>query len=153
MKLARLIYISEPLLDRARGSTISQLALIMSVARRNNKVLNITGALAYDERWFLQVLEGERRSIWQAFSRIIEDERHTDCVLVDMTEVDDRLFGNWWMGLATRDSVTAPAFAPFVRGGMLRADLMSAHDIIMLMIALARLGFRRETRTLVASHA
>ena len=151
MKLARLIYISEPLLDHRHGSTVSQLASIMSVARRNNEASNITGALVYDERWFLQVLEGERRSIWHTFSRINEDERHTGCLLVEMTEVRDRLFSNWWMGLATRDSRAAPAFSPFVKDGMLRADLMSAHDVITLMSALARLGLRRELQATVAA--
>lgn len=153
MKLARLIYISEPLIDPAQGSTVTQLASIMSVARRNNEASNITGALAYDERWFLQVLEGERQSIWHRFCRINEDERHTGCLLVEMTEVDDRLFGNWWMGLATRDSSTAPAFSPFVKDGILRAELMSAHDVITLMSALARLGLRREMRATVALDA
>lgn len=153
MQLARLIYISEPLLDQAHGSLVSQLASIMSVARRNNKASNITGALVYDEFWFLQVLEGERRSICHAFDRISEDERHTGCLLVEMAGVDDRLFGNWWMGLATRDSQTAPAFAPFVRNGTLRADIMSAHDVVTLMTALARLGLRREMRSTVALNA
>lgn len=151
MKLARLIYISEPLLVAAQGSIVSQLASIMSVARRNNEASNITGALVYDESWFLQVLEGERRSIWHTFARINEDERHTGCLLVDMTEVGNRLFGNWWMGLATRDSLTAPAFASFMRDGMLRADLMSAHDVITLMSALASLGLRREMQATVGA--
>ena len=147
MSLARLIYVSEPQLDPAKGSILTQIASIMSSSRRNNKAADITGALVYDESWFLQVLEGDRRAIWETFARINEDERHAGCLLVEMTEAPDRLFRNWWMGLATRDAMTAPAFKPYLVGDVLRADVMSARDILALMSGLAKLGLRREMRS------
>ena len=146
MALSRLIYVSEPQLDPALGSTIAQLATILSASRRNNEAANITGALAYDESWFIQVLEGERRAIWQTFARINEDERHAGCVLIEMADADCRLFGNWWMGLATRDAVTASAFLPYMMNGVLRADAMSGRDVLALMAALAKLGLNRDMR-------
>ena len=147
MALARLIYISEPQLDPAQGTTIAQLGSIMAASRRNNQAAGITGALVYDEAWFLQVLEGERRSIWKTFMRIAEDERHDGCLLVEMVDVHERLFGNWWMGLATRDAVTAPAFLPFLDKGVLRAENMGAPDILALMMSLTKLGLNRDMRT------
>ncbi len=146
MALSRLIYISEPQLDPAHGSTVSQLAAIMAASQRNNRAADITGALAYDDNWFLQVLEGDRRTIWQTFGRIAEDERHAGCLLVEMTEIEARLFGNWWMGLATRKADTAAAFGPYLVNGALRADLMSARDILALMTALAKIGLGRDMR-------
>lgn len=146
MALARLIYVSEPQFDAAAGSTITQLASILSASRRNNEAAGITGALAYDESWFIQVLEGERRAIWQTFARINEDERHAGCVLIEMADVERRMFGNWWMGLATRDAVTAPAFLPYMMNGVLRADAMSGRDVLALMTALAKLGLNRDMR-------
>ena len=146
MAFARLIYISEPQLDPAAGSIMSQLGSIMKTSQRNNQAAGITGALAYDESWFLQVLEGERRAIWQTFSRISEDERHGGCLLVEMVDVRERLFGNWWMGLATRDAVTAPAFLPYLEKGTLRADAMTGRDVLELMTALSKLGLNREMR-------
>ena len=144
MALARLIYVSEPQLDPAAGSTIAQLASILSLSRRNNEAANITGALVYDESWFLQVLEGERRAIWQTFARINEDERHAGCLLLEIVDANWRMFGIWWMGLATRDSITAPAFLPYMSAGVLRADAMSGRDVLALMGALAKLGLNRE---------
>ena len=144
MALARLIYVSEPQLDPVNGSTIAQLASILSASRRNNEAANITGALVYDEHWFIQVLEGERPAIWQTFARIGEDERHAACLLVEMVDADRRLFGNWWMGLAARDTVTAPAFLPYMSKGVLRADAMSGRDVLALMSALAKLGLNRD---------
>lgn len=146
MALTRLTYISEPQLDPAAGSTIVQLGSILSVSRRNNEAAGITGALVYDESWFIQALEGERRAIWQTYSRISEDERHAGCQLVEMVEVGERLFGNWWMGLASRDAITTPAFLPYLVNGVLRAERMNSRDILDLMAALAKLGLSRDMR-------
>ena len=61
-----------------------------------------------------------------------------------MVDADRRLFGNWWMGLAARDTVTAPAFLPYMSKGVLRADAMSGRDVLALMSALAKLGLNRD---------
>lgn len=147
MALARLIYVSEPQLDPAHGSTITQLGAIMAASRRNNEAAGITGALAYDESWFIQVLEGERRTIWKTFARIGEDDRHTGCLLIEMADIEARLFGKWWMGLATRGIDTVATFLPYLVNGALRADTMSARDILTLMAALAKIGLNRDMRT------
>jgi hypothetical protein len=144
--LNRLVYISEPQFDPARGSSLSQLSQIMATSQRHNQAAGVTGALVYDEAWFLQVLEGERRAICQTFSRINEDERHANCLLVEMTEVATRSFANWWMGLATRDATTASAFAPYLKHGTLQAESMSARDKLDLIVAVSKLGLRRDVR-------
>lgn len=146
MALSRLIYVSEPQLDPSHGSTVSQLAAIMAASKRNNQAAEITGALAYDENWFLQVLEGERRAIYKTFTRINEDERHAGCLMIEMTDVKERLFGKWWMGLAVRGNDTAAAFRPYLKGGVLQADTMTAGDILALMAALAKIGLNRDMR-------
>ncbi len=145
--LSRLIYISEPCLDRAHGSTIAQLASIMASSKRRNQAASVTGALIYDEASFLQILEGDRRVIWQTFSRIADDERHAGCLLVEMVDVAERSFGNWWMGLATRNETTAAVFEPYLVHGCLQADMMSAADILKLARALARMGLKRDLQS------
>ena len=144
MALSRLIYVSEPQFDPAGGTIISQLASVLAASQRNNEAVGVTGALAYDESWFLQVLEGERRAIWKTFARINEDERHSGCLLIEMVDVDRRMFGNWWMGLATRNASTAPAFLPYLDKGTPRADIMSGKDVLALMSALAKLSTGRD---------
>lgn len=144
MPLSRLIYVSEPQLDPSAGSTFAQLSAILSASRRNNEAADITGALAYDASWFLQILEGERRAVWETFARISEDDRHAGCVLIEMKEVATRLFGNWWMGLAIRDDTTQALFAPYLVNNCLRADAMSSQDVVALMTALASRGLDRK---------
>ena len=144
MPLARLVYISENQIDPSQGSLVSQLGSILSVSNRNNRANGITGALVFDDKWFLQALEGEKRAIWKTFERIALDERHADAMLVEMVDVEARLFGNWWMGLATRTAATASAFQPYLRNGLFSAENMSAQQILGLMIGLSKLGLRRE---------
>ncbi len=144
MSLARLIYISENQIDPSRGSLVGQLGSILSASNRNNRRDGITGALVFDDKWFLQALEGEKRAIWKTFERIAADERHTGTLLIEMMDVKERVFGNWWMGLATRTPATASTFAPYMRDGLFTADDMGGKQIISLMISLSRLGLHRE---------
>ena len=146
MPLSRLIYVSEAQIDPAEGSLFSQLAGIMKASIRNNQASGVTGALVYDDAWFLQALEGERRAVWRTFERINSDERHANCLLIAMSEVGERVFDNWWMGLATRDADTAAAFRPYLRGGMLHPPEMSAEEILGLMRELAKHSLRRQMR-------
>jgi hypothetical protein len=84
MPLTRLTYYSENQLDPAQGSVVAQLAKILSASNRNNKPGNITGALVFDDLWFLQVLEGDREDVWHTFERIKDDERHSRVTLADV---------------------------------------------------------------------
>ena len=94
--------------------------------------------------WFLQALEGERQAIWRKFERIREDDRHANVVLVEMVEIEQRFFGNWWMGLAMRTEETEHLYAPHLRHGCFQADAMSAREIVALMEALSAHGLQRD---------
>lgn len=146
MPLSRLIYVSEARFDPKEGSLFSQLTGIMRASVRNNRAAGVTGALVFDDAWFLQALEGERRDVWQTFERINADERHANCLLVAMGEVNERVFNSWWMGLAMRDVNTEASFRPHMRGGILDPRAMSADDILGLMRKLAEQGLHREMR-------
>ena len=144
MSFARLIYISENQMDSTRGSMVRQLGAILSVSNRNNEAAGITGALVFDDNWFLQALEGERRAVWKTFERIEEDDRHAGTHIVELIEAERRLFGNWWMGVATRTAATEEAFRPHMRNGLFAPQGMSAQHILDLMLRLSRVGLHRE---------
>ncbi len=118
----------------------------MSASNRNNKPKNITGALVFDDLWFLQVLEGDRQDVWHTFERIKDDERHSRVTLAEMCDVKERIFGNWWMGLATRTKATDVAFTPFLIDGRVQPDKLSARQILELTIEVSKLGLTRELR-------
>ena len=151
MSLTRLVYYSENQLVPADGSVLSQLSKILSASNRNNKPKNITGALVFDDLWFLQVLEGERDTVWSTFERIKEDERHSKVTLAEMRDVDDRIFGNWWMGLVTRNEATQEAFKPYMTDGRLQPGKMSARKILAMTIEVSKLNMTREIKNVNAA--
>ena len=69
-----------------------------------------------------------------------------------MRDVDERRFGNWWMGLATRDGQTEAAFAPYLRNGHLSPPTMSADMMLDLMVELAKVGLSRGVATPTVKH-
>jgi Sensors of blue-light using FAD len=144
MVLTRLIYYSEYQIVRGEVSALDQLRSILRCASRNNRANGITGALIFDDLWFIQALEGDREAVWQTFQRICRDERHAKVVLVEMREVEERDFASWWMGLATRNDHTEATFAPYLRNGHLSPPTMSAAMMLELMVELAKIGLSRQ---------
>ena len=144
MSITRLVYYSENAIDPASGSVVRELSKILSASNRNNKPIGLTGALVFDDLWFLQTLEGERSKVWATYERIKGDPRHADVTLVDVRDASERIFGNWWMGLAKRDATTEATFKPYLKGDLLVPAAMSGEQILDLMIDLTRIGLSRE---------
>ena len=129
MSLTRLLYFSENTMDLAGKPLLVALRNILATSIRNNKAAGITGALVFDNDWFVQALEGERAAVWRTLRRIELDERHANVVVIDARWVDERLFEGWWMGLAVHTAQTAAAFAPYLKNGMLRPQHMTAEEV------------------------
>lgn len=92
----RLIYISS---TRSIFSS-ADLEAILSVSRRNNAAVGVTGLLVAGGRRFLQVLEGDEKMIELVFERIKLDPRHRAIVILSKTEIAAPSFGQWSMGYA-----------------------------------------------------
>lgn len=91
MRLVRLLYTS-----RATGPIQPELALdIARRAARRNLERGLTGALAWGEDSFLQILEGDRLRVTELFGRIASDGRHNQVALMSLREVDARAFPVW----------------------------------------------------------
>ena len=77
---------------------------IFERSRINNAEAGITGLLFVDDRSFLQVLEGEARSLGPTVLRIAADHRHSQMrfLLAHTTEL--RLFSQWGLGRAAFES-------------------------------------------------
>ena len=83
------------------------LAEILHVARKVNEERDITGYLLYvhevgsenSKASFYQVLEGAENDVQEIYSRIKQDERHSEVTLLEDGEIGQRNFGNWSMEL------------------------------------------------------
>jgi Sensors of blue-light using FAD len=103
MTLCRLIYSSYA----APNLSYLDLVDIMEKSEKNNKPVAITGMLCYGNSMFLQVLEGDRKLITQTYNRIIGDHRHFDSEIIDFSEIESRVFGEWSMKVVQLDEFMA----------------------------------------------
>jgi hypothetical protein len=111
MTLCSLIYASR----RVSAEPSDILESIHAAAERNNALLGLTGALVFDHRGFVQLLEGCRANVTEMFLRIAQDPRHEDFRLLGVRDTPKRLFPQWSMHhAAIRGSgpVSARAFMP-----------------------------------------
>ena len=94
--LIRLIYMS-----RSTGElNLQDVQDILTVARANNSNLDISGMLCYEQKYFLQALEGDRSAVNELYLEIADDPRHDEIVIISYEYVDNAVFGSWTMGFA-----------------------------------------------------
>src|SRR3982751_2776801 len=91
----RLIYRSQSRI--APEESTPELGDIFAAARRNNKRLDVTGALVITDDSFAQALEGDEAVVRELYERISGDPRHEDVELLGAESVGDRAFGRWAM--------------------------------------------------------
>jgi hypothetical protein len=90
----RIIYIS----TARRRPTEAEIQDILEVSRRNNRRDGLSGLLIVAGQRFLQVLEGDREPLEQAYERIKVDARHFALVQLEWAQVEGRSFPEWQMG-------------------------------------------------------
>lgn len=70
---------------------------LLVVSRRNNAQVGVTGALAYVDGNFMQVLEGEAGDVDPLFDRISRDPRHRLVRMMVRLPLAERSFPSWNM--------------------------------------------------------
>ena len=73
---------------------------ILQTARDNNDDLNVCGMLCYENRYFLQALEGDREVVNELYLDISDDPRHDEVTIISYSERDEPTFKQWKMGYA-----------------------------------------------------
>ncbi|MDF2450417.1 MAG: hypothetical protein K0R26_2921 [Bacteroidota bacterium] len=70
---------------------------ILKESREYNLAVDITGCLLYYNYEFIQILEGDRKSVMELFSKIENDKRHFNLDLIIQNEKHHRTFKHWSM--------------------------------------------------------
>lgn len=91
----QLVYISE----RCQATDDVAIEKIKLRAEHNNHRRNITGALLFTERYFLQYLEGEAAVVDALYASICRDERHTNVRQLLRKTIMQRDFSRWSLGV------------------------------------------------------
>jgi hypothetical protein len=144
MDLVRLLYFSRYRINASDGAGFAELTKILDVSNRNNQARGITGALVFDNNWFVQALEGGSNEVWATYKKIAEDKRHSEVSFVEMIKVPSRRFGNWWMCSIVKDGRNVSLFQPYLYNGRFMPDNMAGSVILSLMTDLAWDGYVRD---------
>lgn len=120
--LVRLIYVS----SITESFTSSDIEEILHIAREKNDKNNVTGALCFSQKYFLQCLEGSRTQVNETYHRILNDKRHEKIVMLEYQEIVEREFYDWSMAYMPDMSLTrsinmkysaSPEFDPYTMSG------------------------------------
>lgn len=95
--LYRLVYASKNLLQGSESEMTAAVRQILDASQRNNRAVDVTGALMFNTGAFAQVLEGPRRGVEATFERIQRDLRHGDVTVLQCGPAERRGFANWSM--------------------------------------------------------
>lgn len=104
--LCRLLYTSRLAAGESEDSATTVPAAIAEHATRRNAASGITGILLFVDGQFIQILEGPAPEVEATFERICQDFRHEDLKLIDLINVDERIFPEWHMAFLGTDSET-----------------------------------------------
>lgn len=102
MNLVRLIYTSTHS-DTFEAKDIED---ILITARNHNDRNAITGILTFNQKYFLQCLEGPSSKVNKTYQRILADDRHVAPALLSFRHIASRCFSSWNMAYVPGSSIT-----------------------------------------------
>ena len=94
-----------------------ELVALLTQSRAFNAAHGLTGVLLYNEREFLQLLEGPRAHVHAVFARIARDPRHNTVVKLADGPIAKRQFAQWSMGFRAVQPVDFAHFTGYATAG------------------------------------
>jgi Sensors of blue-light using FAD len=104
-KEVRLIYVSR----QVQPFKLSEYIALSDMSADRNKQLGITGLLISSLSCFMQVLEGDERSVNDTYLKVARDRRHFDVTLVRYELAHSRMVQDWNMRYYDADQTTLDA--------------------------------------------
>lgn len=124
-----------------------ELTKILSAAQTNNAYNDITGILLHSDGNILQLIEGPEHAVEELFSKIENDERHTQIMVLYRKQVQSRDFLLFKMGFRNpshkRLAEEFPAYSDIVENRSLPAETM---DKLSVRVATFLRTFARTTQ-------
>lgn len=134
MNMVRMIYASQ-LAAHAGPRDIQD---ILETAQSNNPGKGITGALCYDDSFFLQCVEGPREAINGLYKKILTDPRATGVTLLEYSDIHERIFASWSMAYVKADELTEQIIMRFSADKRFNPYEMNGRQALGFMVTLAR---------------
>jgi hypothetical protein len=109
------------------------LAAVASACAKGNPEDSLTGALLFNQDYFVQVMEGDAASISKQLWALTNDQRHSTMTILVAEAVDSRLFDNWSVGFADSSDRSAALYLRFGTSPTLDPTVMSPADVVTLV--------------------
>ena len=77
--------------------TTTDVLAILNTSRKFNAQHDITGCLVFYNHEFVQILEGDKKTVQELYASIEKDKRHINVQLLDENEKAERIFPKWSM--------------------------------------------------------
>lgn len=138
----RLVYHSHNRIVGPTAALEAGINSILDASRRNNALVNVTGALMFNAGCFGQVLEGARDAVEHVFEQIQQDPRHGDVHLLSFGPVPARAFDRWSMAFVGTSVPDAARYGTIARESGYNPSRMEAEDLFKV---LHRLALEEET--------
>jgi hypothetical protein len=136
LMIHQLVYYSRNTVQGDGRAMLTNMREILAISQRNNSRDGITGFLIFDKTWFVQILEGERAQVTETYNRIARDTRHSTATIMNVRDVQARLFPNWTMGGAMRTPEVQEVYLQHGFGGPLEPSRLKSDQIIRLALDL-----------------
>ena len=81
----------------------------------------------------MQVLEGGREAVNTLYSHILRDARHTDVILLDYEEIQERRYAGWTMGQANMSKINPSILLKYSPLPVLDPHRMSGKILLALI--------------------
>ena len=132
--LNRIVWISEAI----KAFSDEELLALLTKSRANNIRKNVTGLLLYDDMSFLQMMEGDAKSVDQIFEERIKPSRlHRNVTLLSRNPIEERIFKNWTMGFYSANNNILhkiPGFKDFRKTYASFLDLRKDDDMVVKLV-------------------
>ncbi len=132
MSLYQLVYYSENAMEGDKRAQLQNLRDILEVSQKNNQKKNVTGGLIFDQKWFLQILEGELEDVMETYNRIAHDDRHKNATVIKKEPINERRFNDWSMGGMMRTPEMQEVFLQHGISGEIDPTRLSGNDVVEL---------------------
>ncbi|MES2408008.1 MAG: BLUF domain-containing protein [Pseudomonadota bacterium] len=119
---------------------------LLTQSREKNARLNITGLLVYNNREFMQLLEGKKNDIFTLYDTIVNDRRHQQVQLLWDGEIEGRSFLDWsmaFLNMANMAPEMLKSYSRFLQDGLSSLHLTGNKSVGKRLIINMRDDFLR----------
>jgi hypothetical protein len=112
---------------------------ILAACNRYDRGSGLTGALVFNEHFFLQAMEGEASRISEQLWKLAADNRHNSMILLSARPVHERDFRGWMVGYAGHSEALDALYLRYGPTAKLDPSEMQIPGIVGLLRAFADL--------------